>query len=77
MIVAPSGLLGSGGGTVEVDETYIGRKKGAKKNASGWGHRMQVFSLVERGGQVRSMRISGKMFDGIKEGLKQVAPRPT
>ena len=74
MIVAPTGLLGSGGGTVEADETYIGRKKGAKKGKAGWGHKMQVFSLVERGGQVRSMRISGKMFDGIKEGLKQVAP---
>lgn len=74
MIVAPTGPLGSGGGTVEVDETYIGRKKGAKKNKSGWGHKMQVLSLVERGGHVRSIRISGKMFDGIKEGLKQVAP---
>lgn len=74
MITAPTGLLGSGGGTVEADETYIGRKKGAKKTRSGWGHKMQVFSLVERGGQVRSQRISGKMFDGIKEGLKQIAP---
>jgi len=73
MITAPTGPMGEGGGTVEADETYIGVRKGAKKG-SGWGHKQKVFALVERGGNVRSMRISGPMFDGIKEGLKQVSP---
>ena len=57
-------------GIVEADETYIGNKKGAQKRA-GVGHKMTVFSLVERGGKVRSAHLSGKKFDGIKEGLKK------
>lgn len=39
--------FGSGGGVVEVDETYIGREPGRKKN-KGWGHKMKVVSLVDR-----------------------------
>lgn len=62
------GLLGSGGGVVEADETYIGRKPGKPVRVA-WGHKNTVFSLVERGGQVRSVHIAGKMFDGIKASL--------
>jgi len=67
-------LLGAGGGIVEADETYIGRRKGQKKRRSGGGHKMKVFSLVERGGRIKSARISGSMFEGIKEGFKNVSP---
>ncbi len=51
------GLLGSGGGIVEVDETFIGgkRPKHKPKKASGSAHKMKVLSLVERGGRVRSL----------------------
>lgn len=63
------GLMGEGGGTVEADETYIGRKPG-RKMTRGPGHKHTVFSLVERGGTVRSKHISGKTFDGIKASLK-------
>lgn len=63
------GLMGSGGGVVEADETYVGRKKGSKVRA-GTGHKHTVFSLVERGGKVRSQHITGKAFDGIKDALK-------
>ncbi len=66
--------MGSGGGIVEADETYVGRRKGEKKRRSGGGHKMKVFALVERGGKVRSARISGSIFDGIQEGLKNVSP---
>lgn len=62
------GLMGEGGGTVEADETYIGRKPGRKVKA-GPGHKHTVFSLVERGGKVRSQHITGKTFDGIKAQL--------
>ena len=62
------GLMGSGGGTVEADETYIGRKPG-RKVRQGAGHKHTVFSLVERGGKVRSTHIAGKQFDGIKGAL--------
>ena len=63
------GLMGSGGGVVEADETYIGRKPGRKMKA-GAGHKEMVFSLVERGGNVRSKHITGKSFAGIKRALK-------
>ncbi len=51
------GLLGSGGGTVEVDETYWGNKKPYGMNPKGWGHKMKILSLVERNGTVRSYHI--------------------
>lgn len=53
--------MGEGGGTVEADETYIGRKAGRKK-VPGTGHKMAVMSLVERNGAARSFHI--KDFDG-------------
>ena len=40
-------LMGGNGGVVEVDETYIGRKKGAEVRRA-FHHKMAVVSLVER-----------------------------
>lgn len=62
--------MGTGGGVVEADETYIGTATGKKKAKGGWGHKNAVFSLVERGGQVRSFHISGNMFEGVKQALQ-------
>ena len=42
-----SGGLGPMGGIVEVDETFIGNKKGAEVKR-GWSHKMKVLSLVSR-----------------------------
>jgi transposase-like protein len=39
--------MGGGGGMVEADETFIGRKKGAKVR-HGYEHKMKVLSLVDR-----------------------------
>jgi transposase-like protein len=64
-----SRLMGSDGGVVEADETYIGRKPYRQK-AKGWGHKETVFALVERNGKARSVHITGKMFDGIKKALR-------
>jgi transposase-like protein len=50
-----TGLMGVGGGTVEADETYWGTSKAKPKNARGYEHKMKVVSLVERGGQKRSI----------------------
>ncbi|MBS0274545.1 MAG: IS1595 family transposase [Proteobacteria bacterium] len=47
--------MGSGGKVVEVDETYYGRKKGHTAPKGGAGHKHAVVSLVERGGEVRSI----------------------
>lgn len=55
--LAPMGGNGDGGsGIVEIDETFIGRKKGMPKRR-GTGHKMAVLSLVERGGEVRSVHV--------------------
>lgn len=64
------GLMGSGGGVVEADETYIGRKPGRKMKA-GRGHKNTVFGLVERGGKIRTRHITGKEFAGIKRTMVQ------
>lgn len=52
------GLLGSGGGTVEADETYWGNKGKQRNGARGYAHKMKVVSLVERGGQKRSIVVT-------------------
>jgi len=56
----PSGALdvmGGEGKIVEADETYIGNVGKHKPGARGWSHKEKVFSLVERGGKVRSHHV--------------------
>jgi transposase-like protein len=56
----PSGeidMMGGEGKVVEADETYIGNKGKQKAGARGWSHKEKVFSLVERGGKVRSHHV--------------------
>jgi hypothetical protein len=48
--------MGGNGSVVEVDGTFIGRKEGAPKRR-GTGHKQAVLSLVERGGEVRSVHV--------------------
>ena len=48
--------MGGNGNTVEVDETYIGRLKGAPVK-SGGAHKNSVVTLVERGGRARSFHV--------------------
>jgi transposase-like protein len=54
--LTPMGGIGS---TVEIDETYIGRKKGAPKGKGGGAHKNIVLTLVERGGSARSFHVDG------------------
>lgn len=53
------GLLGSGGGTVEADETFGNERKPRRqgKKGRGYHHKTKVLSLVERGGKVRSFHV--------------------
>jgi hypothetical protein len=57
--------LGGLGKTVEADETFIGKSPKTRRNAAdrGQGRRpdMQVLSLVERGGAVRSVSLDHRM----------------
>jgi transposase-like protein len=59
-VMKPSGeieMMGGEGKIIEADETYIGNKGKQAKGARGWGHKEKVFSLVERGGKVRSHHV--------------------
>jgi transposase-like protein len=49
------GLMGTGGGVVEADETYWGNNGKQRKGARGYQHKMKVVSLVERNGEKRSV----------------------
>jgi hypothetical protein len=63
-VMAPvaSGPMGGEGKIVEMDETYIGRKKNSviKKGHAGI-HKHTVVALVERGGPVRSFHVQEQM----------------
>lgn len=50
----PKGQLGGSGKIVEADETFFVNKKGAPVR-TGYGHKMAIMSLVERGGSIRSV----------------------
>jgi transposase-like protein len=50
------GPMGGKSGYVEVDETFVGRKKGVEVR-SGVQHKHAVLTLVERGGRARSFHI--------------------
>lgn len=65
------GLLGTGGGTVEVDETFWGntKPKGQKKGR-GYHHKMKVLSLVERDGEKRSFHVPRVNAETLRPILK-------
>jgi hypothetical protein len=48
--------LGGAGKFVEVDKTYVGRMRGMRK-AVAPSHKMKVLSWVERGGNLRSIKV--------------------
>ena len=52
-------MMGSDGGAVEVDETFIGRVEGMAKGKAAWAHKNVVVTLVERGGSARSFHVDG------------------
>ncbi|BAU47360.1 transposase [Sulfurifustis variabilis] len=70
----PSGLLGSGGGTVEADETFWlnskRSKKGREYKGRGFKHKEKILALVERGGQVRSFHIPEVNASNLRPVLK-------
>jgi hypothetical protein len=51
--------MGGSGGTVEADETYIGRLADQPVRRGGASHKNTVFTLVERGGSARSFHVDG------------------
>lgn len=65
------GLLGQGGGVIEADETYIGRRPGVKKGRGGFRHKNTVLALVQRDGEVRSTVVTN--FSQVKRAFKKHA----
>lgn len=49
--------MGGKGKVVEADETFIGKREGVKMKRGGYGHKFRVLSLIERGGEARSIRL--------------------
>ncbi|MCE9649892.1 MAG: IS1595 family transposase [Parvibaculum sp.] len=77
MIEGETGPLGSGGGTVEADETYFGSKEHKstvrhdgkpynKRGARGVANKRAVVSLVERGGKVRSFHVKSADAETVR-----------
>jgi len=74
------GLLGSGGGDVEVDETYVGGKpRKGRPGVKGRGtHKAPVLALVERNGNVRvrhissvnAMNLKGSIFEFVDKSAR-------
>jgi hypothetical protein len=54
--VLPS--MGGEGVTVEIDETFIGRKPGTEVHR-GYAHKNAILTLVQRGGSSRSFHVDG------------------
>jgi transposase-like protein len=57
--------MGGAGGTVEVDETYIGRLEGVPKQRHAGAHKNIVLTLVERGGGARSFHVDSTSVSDI------------
>jgi len=57
--------MGGAGQTVEVDETFIGRKAGVEAKPGWVYHKHTVLTLVERGGSVRSFHIDEATKENI------------
>lgn len=71
----PLAPLGTGGKIVESDETFIGNKAGVAKKGGGFGHKMNVHSLVERSGEIRSGVVDKVSRDTLKAIIaKKVSP---
>jgi hypothetical protein len=59
--------MGSGGKTVEADETFIGRLQGQpKKGRRAWSNKNVVLTLVERGGSARSFHVDGARIGDLQ-----------
>jgi transposase-like protein len=70
MATEPTGQLGGSGKTVEADETYWGKRKGVKMFPQGYEHKQKIFSLVERGGKVRSFHVANVTGANLKPILR-------
>lgn len=71
MTSSPDGLMGAGGGTVEVDETYWGNNKRSKigklyADLRGGAAKEKIVSLVQREGHVRTFHVQNVTAKTLK-----------
>ena len=69
--------LGGLGKIVEADETFWGNIEKKKPGARGYQHKMKIFSLVERGGDVRSFRVPTVKGSTLEPILKKQVKKNT
>jgi transposase-like protein len=71
--------MGGDGGTVEVDETFIGhdqtKKPKGDKRGRGYAHKYKVLTLVKRGGTTRSMVVNDLKVKTLVPVLKEQIDR--
>ena len=71
--------IGGGGGVIEADETFLGKRATVFENGVGWrskrgtGDMLKIVSLVERGGRARSIKVENLQKDEIVRALKGAA----
>lgn len=72
-------LIGGGGKTIEVDETFLGEAETRFVNGKGWqgkrgtGGLRKVVTLVERGGRARSIKVESLRKDEIARAMRQAS----
>ena len=69
--------LGGNGKYVEADEAYWGNKGKQRPGARGAAHKEKIFSLVERGGHVRSFHVPAVSGDTLKPILRKQVDKDT
>lgn len=69
--------LGGSGKYVEADETYWGNKGKQRPGARGAAHKEKIFSLVERGGHVRSFHVPAVTAKTLKPILREQVAKDT
>jgi transposase-like protein len=65
------GKLGGPGKVVETDDTWIGGKNRGQGKGKGWQNKSHVFSILERGGNVRSMKMGSVTASNLKTALRE------
>jgi transposase-like protein len=70
----PSSALGGEGKIVEVDETYVGGKKGNRKSGE-TARKKAVVSLIERDGRARSFHVASVTAKTVREVIVSHASR--
>ena len=63
--------LGGKGRVVEVDETFWGNVGKHRKGARGYMHKEKIFSLVEKGGEVRSFHVPAVNASTLKPIMRE------